>query len=154
MLKKVKRWLGIEGVKLELILPDDVNEEEGKVAGSIRFYSMHEQTVTRIKIKMIERYSRGRKDDKITDEYELGEMDIDREIFIPAEEPVEIEFTLPFEILKSEMDSLEEKNFVLGRLVKTAKWIRGVTSEYRIEAEADVKGTALNPFDKKNVHII
>jgi len=96
MLKKVKKWLGIEGVKLELILPEEVDLSADKLVGKIQFYSMHEQ----------------------------------------------------------EMDSLEDKNFVLGKLVKTAKWISGIQSEYRVEAEADVLGTPLNPFDKKYVHIV
>mgnify|MGYP001803525450 CR=1 FL=1 len=114
---------------------------------------MHTQTVKRISVKLIERYTRGRRKEKMTDEYELGSIDIIKTIEVPAEIAVEVPFSLPFETVKSDMDVLEGKNLVLGRLVKTAKWIRGVNSEYRVEAEADVKGTALNPFDKKNIHI-
>lgn len=154
MLKKVKKWLGIEGVKLDLILPDEVDETTGKLTGRIQFYSMHEQTVSRLKVKLVERYTRGRKNEKVTDEFELGEIDIAKRIELPAGEMVEVEFNLPFELMKSEMDSLQDKNFVLGKLVKTAKWISGIQSEYRVEAEADVMGTPLNPFDKKYVHIV
>ena len=154
MLKKVKKWLGIEGVKLELILPEDVDMSSGKLTGKIQFYSMHEQTVSRLKIRLIERYTRGRKNEKVTDEFELGEIDISKQIQIPAGEIIEVEFKLPFKLVKSEMDSLEDKNFVLGKLVKTAKWISGIQSESRVEAEADVLGTPLNPFDKKYVHIV
>jgi len=154
MLNKVKKWLGIEGVKLELILPEEVDESTGKLTGRIQFYSMHEQTVSRLKVKLVERYTRGRKNEKVTDEFELGEIDIAKKIDIPAGEMVEVEFNLPFELMRSEMDSIENKNFVLGKLVKTAKWISGVQSEYRVEAEADVMGTPLNPFDKKYVHIV
>jgi len=154
MLKKVKKWLGIEGVKLELLLPDEVDETTGKLTGRIQFYSMHEQTVSRLKVKLVERYTRGRKNERVTDEFELGEIDIAKKIELPAGEMVEVEFNLPFELMKSEMDSLQDRNFVLGRLVKTAKWISGIASEYRVEAEADVMGTPLNPFDKKYVHIV
>ncbi len=154
MFKKIKDLLGIEGVKLELILPEDVVISEGKVEGKIRFYSKNTQSVTAIRIKLVERYTRGRRDDKKTDEYELGRLEISKTFEVPATEMVEIDFKLPFSKVKSEMDDLEETNFVVGRLVKTAKWIRGVNSEYRVEAEADVKGTALNPFDKKAVHIV
>lgn len=155
MLKKVKKWLGIEGVKLELVLPEELDLSSGKLIGKIQFYSMHEQTVSRLKIRLLERYTRGRKkSDKVTDEFQLGDIDISKQIHIPAGEVVEVEFKLPFTLVKSEMDSLEDKNFVLGKLVKTAKWISGVQSEYRVEAEADVIGTPLNPFDKKNIHII
>ena len=153
MFGKVKQWLGIEGVKLELVLPDSIVESDGVVEGKLRLYSMHSQTVKRIKVKLIERYTRGRRKEKMTDEYELGNLDIEKTIEVPAEQAVELDFVLQFQTVKSDMDELQEKNFVLGRLVKTAKWIRGVNSEYRIEAEAEVKGTALNPFDRKNIHI-
>lgn len=153
MFGKVKQWLGIEGVKLELVLPDKIEESDGMIQGKLRLFSMHPQTVKRVKIILVERYTRGRRKEKLTDEYELGHLEIDRTIEVPAEEIVEVDFVLHFEKIKSDMDELEDKNFVLGRLVKTAKWIRGVNSEYRLEAEAEVKGTALNPFDKKNIHI-
>jgi len=139
---------------LELLLPDEVDETTGKLTGRIQFYSMHEQTVSRLKVKLVERYTRGRKNERVTDEFELGEIDIAKKIELPAGEMVEVEFNLPFELMKSEMDSLQDRNFVLGRLVKTAKWISGIASEYRVEAEADVMGTPLNPFDKKYVHIV
>ena len=154
MFKKLKDLLGIEGVKLELLVPEDVNESLGKVEGIMRFYSKNSQTVTGIRVKLIERFTRGRRDDKKTDEYQLGEIIINKTFTVPANESVEVKFSLPYEKIKSEMDTLEDKNVVIGRLVKTAKWIRGVNSEFRIEAEADVKGTALNPFDKKYVHIV
>lgn len=154
MLKRVKKWLGIEGVKLELILPEEIDDASGVLKGKVQFYSMHEQTVTRLTIRLIEKYSRGRKEDKKTDEFELGVLDIERRIDIPVGEIIEVDFDLPYKMVKSEMDTLEDKNFILGRLVKTAKWISSIQSEYRVEAEADVMGTPLNPFDKKNVHII
>lgn len=153
MFGKVKQWLGIEGVKLELILPESIVESDGQIQGKLHLYSMNSQTVKRISVKLIERYTRGRRSDKMTDEYELGSLDIRKTIEVPAEEIVEVDFTLKFETVQSNMDELERKNFVLGSLVKTAKWIRGVNSAFRIEAEADVKGTALNPFDKRNIHI-
>lgn len=154
MLKRVKKWLGIEGVKLELVLPDSVDDQNGVIEGKVQFYSMHEQTVTRLTIRLVERYIRGRKEEKTMDEFELGVLDIKERIMIPVGEIVEVDFKLKFEMVKSEMDELEDKNFILGRLVKTAKWIGGVQSEYRVEAEADVLGTPLNPFDKKAVHIV
>jgi len=71
MFGKVKKWLGIEGVKVELILPEEVRRTDGMVKGKLRFYSMHAQTVTQIDLKMVERYSRGRDDERLVDD-ELG----------------------------------------------------------------------------------
>ena len=149
MFGKVKKWLGIEGVKLELLIPEEIKTDGGVVKGKVRFFSMNPQTVTGVRIVMVERFSRGRRKEKMTDEYELGRISTEKTIDVPANEAVEMEFTLPFELVKSAMDEAQEKNFILGGLVKTAKWIRGVKSEYSILAEAKVKGVALDPFDKK-----
>ncbi|MEZ4984616.1 MAG: hypothetical protein R2795_06225 [Saprospiraceae bacterium] len=37
------------------------------------------------------------------------------------------------------------------QLAKAARWERNAQSRFRIEAEASVKGVALNLFDKKDV---
>ena len=151
MFGKVKRWLGIEGVKLELVVPEEVSEKKKLISGKIQFFSMNTQTVSSIDVKLVERYSRGRKSDKLTDEYVLGSIHLDQEIEVPAEEIIEIDFTLPFKFEKSEMDEIENRSFIMSGLVKTAKWFSNVKSEYRIEAEAKVRGVALHPFDKKEV---
>ncbi len=151
MFKKVKKWLGIEGVKLELILPEKVKEVEGIIKGKIRFSSMNDQTVDAVRVVMMERFSRGRKKEKLTDEYKLGEIQLEKEIPISKDHPVEIDFSLPFELMKSEMDELEDRNIIFSGLVKIAKKIRSVNSEYYIEVEAKAKGTALHPFDKQKI---
>ena len=58
MFGKVKKWLGIEGVKLQLILPEEVEAIGGKgtVQGAIRFYSKNTQVVTSLRVVMIEKY--------------------------------------------------------------------------------------------------
>jgi len=66
------------------------------VEGLIRLESMHPQVVTRIRLALIERYARGRGKDRLVDEYLLGELIIDEEIAVHSDEPVEMEFALPF----------------------------------------------------------
>jgi hypothetical protein len=149
MLKRVKKWLGIEGIKLELMVPESISKDKTAIVGTVRFYSMNPQSVTAIHLKFIEKYARGRRKSRMTDEYVLIEKEIPVLIEVPAHEMVEYPFTLPFEIIRSKMDELEAKNFFLRGLVKAAKTIKAVNSEYRLEVEADVLGTALNPFDKK-----
>ncbi|MEL6863900.1 MAG: sporulation protein [Bacteroidota bacterium] len=151
MFGKVKRWLGIEGVKLELLLPEEISESSQNISGAIRFFSMNEQVVTRISVVLIERYTRGRNNEKMTDEYVLGRIELEDRITIPADEAIEVEFELPFNLSKSEMDELEDKNILYKGFVKAAKWFNSVNSEYRVEAEAAVVGTALPPFDRKEV---
>lgn len=151
MFGKVKKWLGIEGVKIELEIPDEIDMSKGIISGKLRFFSKNTQTVTSINVKLIERYSRGRSNEKLTDEYELGQISNKTKIEVPADEPIEVEFNLPFEMMQSEMDQMQKRNVFMGGLVKTAKWIQGVKSQYRVEARAKVQGTALDPFDKKIV---
>lgn len=152
MIGRVKQWLGIEGVKLELLLPEEVDAQEGILMGRLRFQSMNTQLVTFIKIAIIERYSRGRGQDKLVDEYELGKLEIAKEIEIPAGRVVEVPFSLHFSMLQSAFDEMETR-FLLGGIAKAAKLLNAVKSDYRIEAEARVKGTALNPFDKKGLSL-
>lgn len=153
MFGKVKKWLGIEGVKLELILPEELASDSGKLNGSIRFTSLNDQTITYIKVVMVEKFSRGKGEDKLIDEYELGNIELKKEINVPAGKSVDIDFVMPFSQMKSEMDEIQDKNIFFGGIVKTAKWFRGVKSEFRVMAEATVSGVALNPFDKKTINM-
>lgn len=154
MIGKMKKWLGIEGVKLELRIPDEIPAEHGKVDGQIRFRSMHPQEVNLIRVVFIERYARGRGKDKLTDEYELGRLEITKDIAIPQDTIIEIDFSLPYRIVHSDMEEMGRRNPLASGLVKLAKYINQVKSEYRVEAEAVVKGTALNPFDRKSIRLI
>jgi len=146
MLDKVKKWLGIEGVKLELFVPEAIEKSNDTIMGQIRLSSLTQQKVIGIKVKMIERYSRGRKQDKLTDEYVLGSIEFSQDLTIPKEEYLDIDFTLPFQIKKSEIDEIGDTNLIIGGLVKLAKSFEGVKSEYFIQAEANVVGAGLNPF--------
>jgi hypothetical protein len=73
---------------------------------------------------------------------------------VPADDIIEIDFTLPFECATSAMDEFGGKNLLTQGLAKVAKTLRNVHSEYRIEAEATVEGTALNPFDRKTLKMV
>jgi hypothetical protein len=151
MFGKVKRWLGIEGVKLELILAEEWDADAGEITGEIRFYSMNTQTVRKIRVRMLEKYKRGRWKNKLIDEYHLGDIELEQDIEVPADEQVSIEFSLPYNLPKSDVDRFSDKNVVFKGIANAAKFAKGVKSVYRIEAEAEVKGTALNPFDTKEI---
>lgn len=154
MIGKVKRWFGIEGVKIELIIPEEINEKLGLIRGKIRFSTMEAQVVTALQVKIIETYKRGRKEDKRIDDYEIGRIYLEEEMEIQPDEPLELDFSLPFELVKSEIDAFGDKNFLAKGIANLARRSRAVKSTFRVEAEADVKGTRLNPFDKKVINII
>lgn len=154
MFGKVKKWLGIEGVKVELILPDEVKADDGVIEGKLRFQSMHTQKVKSIKLILTEKYTRGRFKNKLSDLYKIAEVEQKEDLTIPADDPIEIDFALPFSVVKSDMDEIGDKNIVFRKLVGAAKVIKNVKSEYSLEVEATVEGTALNPFDKKVINIV
>ena len=149
MINKVKQWFGIEGVKVKLILPEIAKKSEKKVKGQVQFTSISPQTVLEIRLILVEVYTRGRNKNKKTDEYEIGKTTITESIEVPVEAPTLIDFELPFELLKSEIDEMGDKNLLLNSVAKLAKYSRGVHSSYRIDVEVEVEGTRLNPFDKK-----
>lgn len=154
MFGKVKRWLGIEGVKVELMLPEEISAASGVIEGKLRFTSMHTQTVRSIKLTLTEKYTRGRFKNKLTDLYKIAEIEQAEDVEVPANESIEIDFELPFNVIKSDMDELADKNIVLRKIVGAAKLAKNVKSEYTLEAEAVIEGTALNPFDKQVVNIV
>ena len=154
MIGRVKKWLGIEGVKVELLTPDTLQRDGNMLYGKLRFGSMHAQTVTSFKVVMIEKYSRGREEDRLSDEYELGELTVEETVDIPAGGTVEVPFRLPYRVTDSEMDELQNRNFLTGWAVKALKAYEKVSSEYRIEAEAKVAGVALSPFDRKEIELV
>ncbi len=149
MLAKVKQWFGIEGVKVTLLLPETLSAREGVLAGQLRFQSMHPQTVTRVHVALYEKYSRGRGQEKRIDEYLLGETIWTGNLDVPANEPIEMDFSLHFDLLRSEFDTFGERNLLFQGIANAAKALHAVHSEYRVEASASVKGTALDPFDIK-----
>ncbi|MDQ3015580.1 MAG: sporulation protein [Bacteroidota bacterium] len=154
MFGKVKQWLGIEGVKVELVLPEKISAAGGLIEGKLRFQTMNTQKVKKIKLVLTEKYSRGRFKNKLIDQYKIAEIEQAEDIIVPADEPIEIDFSLPFNIVKSDMDELGDKNIVFRKIVNAAKLAKNVKSEYFLEAEAEIEGTALNPFDKQIINIV
>ena len=154
MFKKVKNILGIEGVKMELMVPETVKERSGKIDGKLKFTSLSNRIIKKVEVILIERYSRGRQKNKLIDEYKLGTILLEDPIEIKPSQIIEIEFELPFVTAQSEMDRIGKSNVIFKGLVKAAKLLRKVKSEYRIEAKAFVRGTKLNPTAKKKLKLI
>jgi sporulation-control protein spo0M len=153
MLGKVKSWLGIEGVKVNVLIPDTIRESDGKIIGKILLQTMHAQTVATLTITLIERYSRGLGKNRLTDEYELAQISLRPNITVQPDQAVELDFELPFSLVKSDIESFGSKNILFKGVAKLALLSRKATSTYRVEAQATVIGTALPPFDRKEIQI-
>jgi len=150
MLKRFKKVLGIEGVKIELLL-EEKYAKSGKLKGRAKLTSLSDQKVISVDLKLVEKYKRGRKKSQLIDEYSIGALKLDGPIQIAKDEEKIIEFELDYKLGESPMDFLEKKNFFYKGVVKAAKLLKGVKSTYRIEATANVKGTKLDPIDSKEI---
>ena len=150
MFGSVKKALGIEGVKIEVLVPESIDASSGIVSGIVKMTSLAEKNIVEsIQIKMVEKYERGRGKNKRTNEYVMGQIILKDRIYFAKNDITEVPFVLKFVHVQSEMDKYEDLNFFVKGMVKIAKSFKGVSSEYAIHAEASVKGTALNPFDIK-----
>src|SRR5687767_15451384 len=136
MIGKVKQWLGIEGVKIELVVPDKIKGADGVIEGKIKFHTMHSQRVKSVKLTLYEKYTRGRFKNKLSDLYKIAEHEQEENIIVNPGEVIEIDFELPFSMVKSDMDEISDKNIILRKLVDGAKFLKNVKSEYTLEAEA------------------
>jgi len=155
MFGKVKKILGIEGVKLELIVPDKVSRDIGIITGIVKLTSLSDNNlIESIHLKMVEKYTRGRGDSKLINEYPMGQLLKKENITISKNDILEIPFEMEFAYVKSEMDKMGESNFITRGLVGLAKKARGVQSEYKLIAEANIKGTTLHPFDSKPINLV
>ena len=103
---------------------------------------------------MVEKYSRGRGDSQLINEYPMGELTMNNKINIGKNDVIEVPFELEFIYVQSEMDKLESNNIFAKGLVKFAKKLRNVKSEYTLRADAKIKGTTLSPFDIKPIKLV
>lgn len=146
MFGKVKKILGIEGVKMELTVPKGQNLKSEKITGMIKLTTQTDSIVESIDIKLVEKYTRGRGEEKLIDEYVLGEITLKEEIPIKSDEIIEVPFELEYVFAQSAMDRLADDNLLLRGPIKLAKMFKKVKSSYKIIAEAIVKDTKLHPF--------
>lgn len=153
MLGKLKRVLGIEGVKVEMYIKLPIDQESKVVNGNLKFTTKSESVVKGITVKIIEKYSRGRGKEKLVDEYTIAQLEIEDSFVISPEEIVEVPFTIEYEKALSEIDKIARDNTLSRPFIGLAKWIRKVKSSYTILAEADVDGTTLDPFAKQDVEL-
>jgi sporulation-control protein spo0M len=153
MFKRIKDILGIEGVKMEMLLDENFNTEPNLITGKIRFTSQSNQRIEKLTIRLIENYKRGRNDSKLINDYLLGSLELDIDIEIEKDEKREFDFKLAFHKMKSEMDRMQDKVFIVKPLIWLAKKLKNVKSTYRLEASANIKGTRLHPLVSQTVEL-
>ncbi|MCH2044688.1 MAG: hypothetical protein MK212_11270 [Saprospiraceae bacterium] len=151
MFGRVRKWIGRGSIKMRLktlkTYPDNVET----VNGDLEFIAKGTQTVSYIRIKLIEKYIRGRGEHVQVDEYELGRWIYDEPLEVPSDEPYYLRFKLPFEFKKSNVDKLAASNFLGRGIANLAKSFKGIRSTYRLEAEAIVEGFTSSITDQRKI---
>ena len=153
MLGKVKKWFGIEGLKIALRTEDVYNREDGSVTGVIVLKAKNDEKVEHIRIKLIEKYSRGRGKNRLIDEYIMADETFHQQYDVEAEIDFEIPFEISYQEMVSNMDEIQRKNFIFAGIVSAAKLIKKAKSTYRLEIEAKVQGTKFSPFVSQEVNL-
>jgi hypothetical protein len=150
----LKNKLGIGGVKVMLHVPGQVQKSSNTFDGKVVLTTKSNQQITGLSVKLVEKYTTGRGDDKKTKEFELGTANVPCNFDIKTGETKEIPFTLNFKILKSTNDELKEKGGVVGGIGKLGAFANNEKSEYSVIASADVKSAVLDPNDIKDIKMV
>jgi hypothetical protein len=146
MFQKVKRWLGIEGVKVEIEMPTYFKQTDKELFGRLKLMSLDNHLIEQIEYKLIERYKRGRGATKLIDEYILGIKVSKEKLILKSSETVYIDFMLPIKPNLSAVEKFGDKNFLAKGLATGVKWLKGAKSEYRLEVRIKVRDIRLDPF--------
>ena len=153
MFKKLKDWLGIEGVKVELSVEESLDLSKEEVRGIALLTSQSEQFVEKLHLKLIERYSRGWRKSKLIDEYQIGETEIAVMETVNPDKPVELAFSMHFEYTPSPVEEFGQKNILFKGLSSIARLSKNVKSDFYLLGEVTVKGNALKPYHKLSIQM-
>lgn len=151
---KVKQFFGAGTVKVELTVPPQVTKTAGQLTGRIGLNAVSDQHILELTVKLTESWSTGRGAEKTEKQFELGKVMIAQTFEMKAGELRSFDFVLPFELVKSNADELKERGGALGMLGKAGAFANAEKSSYKVTAEADVKGAALDPSDDKEIQLV
>jgi hypothetical protein len=151
---KVKQFFGAGTVKVELSVPPQVPKAAGQLRGRVAVNAVSDQHILELTVKLKETWSTGRGAEKSEKEFELGKVLVAQAFDMKQGELRTFDFVLPFELVKSNADELMERGGALGMLGKAGAFANAEKSSYKVSAEADVKGAALDPSDDKAVSLV
>ncbi len=154
MLGRLKKMLGIDGLRIEMITSESYDIEKGQIDGELSLVAKYDVEIEYIEIRVIEIYARGRFGEKKTDEYQIGSVKTGFGINLPANKILPVPFKVPVDYLFSSVDKFGMLNIVTKGLAKGAKLLRGVRSKYRIDAEVKMEGSNIKVFDSKSLNIV
>jgi hypothetical protein len=154
MFGKVKKWLGFDSVKIKLKPLEVYPYKVETLNAELEFTANAAALVTYVKVKLIERYTRGRGDNQKIDEYLLGEWISDEAIELDGKSPKIVFFKLPFKFQHSNIEKLEHSNLVGKGIASIFKTLKSAKSDYRLEAQCLVEDSNKNPEDRVKVFFL
>lgn len=147
----VKGFLNIGGVTIKLQgVAGHVSKNETSIPGQLVLTTKSDKHVISIHYKFINEQSRGSGEDKETDEIIIGETFVKEPFDIKTGETKTLDFAIPF-VWKAR---LKEKSGMLGAVGKLGAMAMSEKEKFYVVAEADVKGTPLDPSDKVMVQVV
>jgi hypothetical protein len=147
---KIKQFLGIGTIKMELDMQPTVDLDSKLLTGKLKITGKSDQTIKEIELSFDEDFSTGKGDDKSSSKLNWGKMTL-QGFDIKKDEVKEIEFELPFSYAKSSNEAMADKGGVVGGLGKVGSFLDGEKQKYEITATASVKGVTLLPLVSKEL---
>lgn len=152
--QKIKNKLGIGGIKVSIDMPEEISKEAGVAKGKFTLTTKSDQAVKTIKVNLVEKYTTGRGEDKITKEFIVGSQKFDESFAIKPSEHRVFEFDFTFEISKSSQDILLEIGGELGKIGSLGKFANNKKSEFVLEVSIDVTSAPINPYEVIDVKLV
>ncbi len=152
LLAKIKLFFGIGTVGLTLEIPATFSEQEGSISGTLTITGKSDQTINDVKIELIEEFSKKNSSGEVKHStFTLGEIHENR-FEIKSGEEKKINFKLPFALVKSMNDQMQEHGGALGAFAKLGSLAAGEKSKYSVKAVVDVEASTFDPV--KSVQIM
>jgi hypothetical protein len=152
MFSKLKQFVGMVGITVELDVPGNLPKDATSLQGTVRVIAKQDQHITKVTANMKQTHTEGSGEKRQSHDYEIGDIIITNQPFdIKSGETKEFPFTMSFTRRKTGDQRLAESGGVLGALGKLSVMADQEHDEFWVNAMADVKGAALDPNDNKRV---
>jgi len=145
---KIKQFFGIGTLSVKLnVVPATFKATDAEIKGSLLITAKSDQEIESVEVEFKEEWSKGKDENEVKKTFTLGTFKINQPFSMKKDEVKTIEFSIPFEMVKSDNDKLKEKGGVLGGLGKVGSFLDNEKSDYSLEATVDVKGATFDPSD-------
>ena len=146
MTRNIKNWLGIEGVKIGVELPSEIDFGQNSLKGVLVLSSLSHQKILSTKIQVKESYTRGSGGRRRTTDYFLGSWSNSQSVKLSPDDSYYRPFSLDLSWPESQVDNWQKQNRLNNYLGKLAKRWQGVESRFLLEVNLEVSKTKLQPY--------